>query len=269
VSGSALKSEAAGDVEPGVAALVARDELPQGREHRLFIRVGQRRFEATAWWQKRRRFPGRAGDHDGVWVRGGEGPVRQQVRHDVSDHDARGDDGYQRDAMHADKHSAFKSARRKWYDENVKSEAIADEARRRNDDAVRRLREESRRRVAQRTPGMSVCMLGTMISMLLFVTLEARRQCYVARAWNAQAEAERACASFARRQSEIEGVKREQLASAFDAEEVRRIDARSRAQLETAHRFALEQGCVVPPLPPLPPPPRPTVFPVSDVWIVY
>jgi len=151
----------------------------------------------------------------------------------------------------------------------VKSEAIADQARRRNDDAVRRLREESRRRVAQRTPGMSVCMLGTMISMLLFVTLEARRQCHVARALNEQAEAERGCANFARRQSEIDGVKREQLAGAFDGEEVRRIDARAREQLETARRFALEQGCMVPALPPLPPPPRPTVFPVSDVWVVY
>jgi hypothetical protein len=112
-------------------------------------------------------------------------------------------------------------------------------------------------------------MLGAMISMLLFVALETRRQCCIARAFDAEAEAEQACAKFASRQREIDGAKRELLAGAFDAEEVRRIDARAREQLETARRFALEQGCMVPPLPPPPPTPRPTVFPVSDVWIVY
>ena len=51
----------------------------------------------------------------------------------------------------------------------------ADEARRHSDEAVRRLREESRRRIDGRRPGMSHCMLGTMLAMLLFVALNARR----------------------------------------------------------------------------------------------
>jgi hypothetical protein len=134
------------------------------------------------------------------------------------------------------------------------SEAIADEARRLNDDAVRRLRDESRRRVERHKPGMSRCMLGAMVSMLLFVTLEARREYWVAKAVYAQADAALACSSFDRRQAEIDAVKREQLASAFDAEEVRRIHERTGAALEIARRFALEQGCATA----APPPPEPT-----------
>lgn len=61
------------------------------------------------------------------------------------------------------------------YDVRVVPEAIADAARRRSDEAVRRLREESRRRIGVRRPGMSHCMLGTMLAMLLFVALNARR----------------------------------------------------------------------------------------------
>jgi hypothetical protein len=57
----------------------------------------------------------------------------------------------------------------------VAPEAIAAEARRRSEDAVRQIREESGRRVAQRgRAGMSSCMLGVMVSMLLFVALQAR-----------------------------------------------------------------------------------------------
>jgi hypothetical protein len=59
----------------------------------------------------------------------------------------------------------------------VVPEVSADESRRRrNDEAVRRLREESRSRIARgRTAGMSHCMLGTMLSLLLFVALQSRR----------------------------------------------------------------------------------------------
>jgi hypothetical protein len=61
------------------------------------------------------------------------------------------------------------------YDVGVAPEAISDDACRRSDEAVRRLREESGRRIARRrTPGMSHCMLGTMLSMLLFVALNSR-----------------------------------------------------------------------------------------------
>jgi len=105
MSGSALKFEAAGEVEPGVAALVASDQLSQGREHRLPVRLGERRLQAAAGWEKRRAVGGGARDDEGVRLRGHHGPLRwtmwrQQVRHDVSDQDARGDDGYQRYAMH-------------------------------------------------------------------------------------------------------------------------------------------------------------------------
>ena len=51
----------------------------------------------------------------------------------------------------------------------------ADQVRRHSDEAVRRLREESRRRIDARRPGMSHCMLGTMLAMLLFVALNSRR----------------------------------------------------------------------------------------------
>jgi hypothetical protein len=106
MSGSALKFEAAGEVEPGVAALVAGDQLSQGCEHWFPVGLGERRFQATARWQKGRGFGGGARGHDGPRPRGHHGPLRwtmwrQQVRHDVSDQDARGDDGYQRYAMHA------------------------------------------------------------------------------------------------------------------------------------------------------------------------
>ena len=61
------------------------------------------------------------------------------------------------------------------YDVRVVPEAIADAARRRSDEAVRRLRAESLRRIEGRRPGMSPCMLGTMLSLLLFVALQSRR----------------------------------------------------------------------------------------------
>jgi hypothetical protein len=59
----------------------------------------------------------------------------------------------------------------------VVPEVSADESRRRrNDEAVRRLRAESRSRIARRRgAGMSSCMLGTMLSLLLFVALQSRR----------------------------------------------------------------------------------------------
>ncbi len=53
---------------------------------------------------------------------------------------------------------------------------IVDEHRRRNDEAVRRLREESRLRVERgRATGPTRCMLGTMLALLMFVALESRR----------------------------------------------------------------------------------------------
>jgi hypothetical protein len=61
------------------------------------------------------------------------------------------------------------------YDVRVVPEVNADDRRHRSDEAVRRLREESRRRIERRrTAGMSHCMLGTMLAMLLFVALNAR-----------------------------------------------------------------------------------------------
>ena len=64
-------------------------------------------------------------------------------------------------------------ARIRCYDARVAPEVNADEARRHSGEAVRRLREESRRRIERgRRPGMSHCMLGTMLAMLLFVAVE-------------------------------------------------------------------------------------------------
>jgi len=58
----------------------------------------------------------------------------------------------------------------------VAPEVIVDESRRRNDEAVRRLREESRLRVERgRARGPTRCMLGTMLGLLVFVALESRR----------------------------------------------------------------------------------------------
>ena len=95
---------------------------------------------------------------------------------------------------------------------------IVDEPRRRNDEAVRRLREESRRRIERgRATGPTRCMLGTMLALLMFVALEIRRM-----HWQevapivAQARAAAACARFARRQAEIETASRDRIAAAFD-----------------------------------------------------
>ena len=53
---------------------------------------------------------------------------------------------------------------------------IVDESRRRNEEAVGRLREESRRRIERgRAAGPSRCMLGVFLAMLVFVALESRR----------------------------------------------------------------------------------------------
>jgi hypothetical protein len=127
----------------------------------------------------------------------------------------------------------------------VAPEVIVDGPRRRNDEAVWRLREESRLRVERgRAGGPTRCMLGTMLALLIFVALESRRM-----HWQevapivAQARAEAACEMFARRQAEIEDVTRDRMASAFDAEERSRIGLHSAEELETARRFAREQGC--------------------------
>ena len=133
---------------------------------------------------------------------------------------------------------------------------IVDGPRRRSDEAVRRLREESRRRIERgRAAGPTRCMLGTMLALLVFVALESRRM-----HWQevapivAQARAEAACELFARRQAEIEDVTRDRMASAFDAEERSRIGRHSAEELETARRFALEQGCETTAPPPAEPP---------------
>jgi hypothetical protein len=58
----------------------------------------------------------------------------------------------------------------------VVPEVNADERLHRRDEAVRRLREESRRRIERRrAAGISRCMLGTMVALLMFVALESRR----------------------------------------------------------------------------------------------
>jgi hypothetical protein len=78
------------------------------------------------------------------------------------------------------------------YDVGVAPEVIADQARR-SDEAVRRLREESRRRIEQRgrAAPISRCMLGAMLGMLVFVTLQSRRihQAEIAMAAQARAAA--------------------------------------------------------------------------------
>ena len=141
-------------------------------------------------------------------------------------------------------------------------QVIAEKSRRSNE-AVRRIRDESRLRIERsRAGGPSRCMLGTMLALLLFVALESRRM-----HWQevapviAHAREAAACERFARRQAEIEDVTRDRMAGAFDAEERRRIGVRSAEQLETARRFAREQGCVpaaavAPPEPPQPAAPR-------------
>jgi hypothetical protein len=58
----------------------------------------------------------------------------------------------------------------------VAPDVIVDESGRRSDEAVRRLREESRRRIERgRAAGPSRCMLGIFLAMLVFVALESRR----------------------------------------------------------------------------------------------
>jgi hypothetical protein len=144
----------------------------------------------------------------------------------------------------------------------VARQVIAEEARRRSDEAVRRIREDSRRRIERgRAAGPSRCMLGTMVALLIFVALESRRM-----HWQevapivAQTRAVAACELFARRQAEIEDMTRDRMASAFDAEERSRIASHRAEELETALRFAREQGCVptavAPSDPPQPAAPR-------------
>jgi hypothetical protein len=136
--------------------------------------------------------------------------------------------------------------KRDWcYDVGVVPEAHADENRRRSDEAVRRLREESRLRIERgRAGGPTRCMLGTMLALLLFVALESRRM-----HWQevapivAHAREAAACERFARQLAEIEDVTRDQMASAFDAEERSRIQVHSAEEFETVRRFALERGC--------------------------
>jgi hypothetical protein len=139
----------------------------------------------------------------------------------------------------------------------VAPEVIVDGPRRRNDAAVRRLREESRLRVERgRAGGPTRCMLGTMLALLIFVALESRRLHWQAVApIVAQTRAAAACEVFARRQAEIEDVTRDRMASAFDAEERRRIGLHIAEELETARRFARQQGCEVAEPPPEPPKP--------------
>jgi len=126
----------------------------------------------------------------------------------------------------------------------VAPQVIADESRR-SDEAVRRLREESRQRIERGRPrGPTRCMLGTMLALLVFVALESRRL-----HWQevapivANAREAAACERFARRQAEIEAVTGDMMASAFDDEERRRIGVHIAEELETARRFALEDGC--------------------------
>jgi hypothetical protein len=59
----------------------------------------------------------------------------------------------------------------------VAPEVIADERRRGGEEAVRRIRAESLRRIVLqgRAAGLSRCMLGTFVALLLFVALESRR----------------------------------------------------------------------------------------------
>jgi hypothetical protein len=151
----------------------------------------------------------------------------------------------------------------------VKADGLADEARRRSDDAVRRLRAESGRRRALRAAGMSSCMLGTMVALALFVALQARRIHWIAEANEARARAAAACAHYQVRLAEIEAAQRDAMASAFDAEQKRSIDEWTFARATTARRFAVEDGCEsAPAVPPLAPIEKPRVFPVSDVWYV-
>lgn len=122
---------------------------------------------------------------------------------------------------------------------------IVDESRRRNEEAVGRLREESRRRIERgRAAGPSHCMIGTMVALLMFVALESRRMHWAKAApIAAQTRAGEACARFARRQAEIEAASRERIAAAFDLGEIGRIGARAAEESVIARRFAVEQGC--------------------------
>lgn len=122
---------------------------------------------------------------------------------------------------------------------------IVDESRRRNEEAVGRLREESRRRIERgRARGPSHCMIGTMVALLMFVALESRRMHWAKAApIAAHTRADEACARFARRQAEIEAASRERIAAALDLGEIGRIGARAAEETVTARRFAVEQGC--------------------------
>ena len=122
---------------------------------------------------------------------------------------------------------------------------IVDEPRRRSDEAVRRLREESRLRIERgRAAGPTRCMLGTMVALLIFVALESRRMYWAEAApIVAKARAEEACAQFARRQCEIERAEREAIAAALDLAVIGRIGARATEETMIARRFAVEQGC--------------------------
>jgi hypothetical protein len=102
---------------------------------------------------------------------------------------------------------------------------------------------------------MSSCILGTMVAMLLFVVLEARRVYWIGTTIDASARAAAACEQFGRRQREIDVAMRDQRASAFDAEQVRELEAHAREELVTARRLALADGCEAAAQLPVAPPP--------------
>jgi len=125
----------------------------------------------------------------------------------------------------------------------VGPQAIANEARWRSDEAVRRLREESAQRIEQRNRWRafsSWCALATLASGISLVALDARDAAVQA---GERGRAEAACARLARREMEIQVAMNNRLAGMLDADEKQRTRVRAGEHLATARRIAREDGC--------------------------
>ena len=145
------------------------------------------------------------------------------------------------------------------YDVRVVPEAIADVARIRSDEAVRRLREESRRRIERvaRRALVSRCALGAFMSLTLLAFQEARisrlqQEAAALQATATRARGEAACADMAAKRAAIETdmyqrlVTHERLVSVTEEE---RIRAEAAMSFRLATDAAADKGCGVRPKP--------------------
>ena len=145
------------------------------------------------------------------------------------------------------------------YDVRVVPEAIADAARLRSDEAVRRLREESRRRIERvaRRALVSRCAVGAFMSLTLLAFQEARisrlrQEAAASQPTATRARVEAACAEMAAKHAAIETDMYQRLVTherRVSVTEEERIRAEAALSFRLASDAAADQGCGVSPKP--------------------